>query len=311
MAINFPANTVNNQIYVANNGTNWIFSNTKNVWSVVSQSTYQVSVATTNVWVNPTTSNTMGMYQVSGAKKIEVAPYTNIVHNTISLGAQTLGYNASADVYYNLVTIPRSLDANTDALFCNLMNSSVTGGSWDYANVYIGGVLYTYGNDVYFNELANSEFYIFQVNVPDGEGDPLINIAENDPINISFDFRPSQPWFDPAELGFTNFKGAKISYHAYIDGANGFSEICDFYYVRPRFDRQYEHDSVTGTRIITRNGTPGDLTDYDHPIQDAYMTEFYYNDNKVYFSNWTHPNYAFSGNLHIQWTGTVWTTADK
>lgn len=310
MSINFPSNPANNEIFVANNGTNWIFSNTKNIWSVVSQSTYQVSTTTANVWVNPTTSNTMGMYHVSGAKFIETAPYTNIVHNTISLGVQTLGYNVEGNFYNATLTIPRSLDANTDILLCNLVNNVIQG-TWDYANVYINGALYTDSSNVSFNEGANAEFYMIQVQVPDDEVWGEIIIQENDPINISFDYRPTQPWFDPVELGFTNFKGAKITYHGYIDGANGFSEIGDIYYVRPRFDTSYDNDSnILGT-VKTRNGTPGDLTDYNNEFQGASLTDFYYNDNKIYFTHYGHPNYQFCGNLHVQWTGTVWTTPDR
>lgn len=307
MSINFPSNPSNNQIFVANNGTNWIFSNTKNVWSVVSQSTYQVAVTTANTWSNPNTGNTFGMYQTSGSKYIVTNPTQSLSYNAVSIGTQFLGRNVATDVYNQNIKIPRSLDANTDYILRGIANNNSIFAQINQSIV-VEGVSYNFGSAE-----TDASFYTFNLyNVPDTYGNEIV-IESGNTINVSVTYRSPQVWFDPEELGFTDFRAAKLDYRAYVDGIDGFTEINTIHYAKPiksispyysDFTSLYVYNS--SQKLLPIRTTSNNQTAF---YQSAYFTELWSNEhgNKLYYINYTDPVDYLPGNLFIQWAGTVWT----
>lgn len=306
MSINFPSNPSNNQIYVANNGTNWIFSNTKNVWSVVSQSTYQVAVTTANTWTNPNTGNTFGMYQTSGSKYIITNPVQNASHNTVSIGTQFLGYNASSDTINVRLKIPRSIDANTDYILEHFANNDYIYTTFN-RTIVVEGVSY----NTFDAWETDALFYNFDLLIQDVPNDSEIVIESGNTINLAVTYRLQQAWFDPEELGFTDFRAAKLDYRAYVDGANGFTEINTVYYAKPNrninaYTSRLEDIYINNQyKLPIRTTSNNETSIYKSVVfLDTYMPE---HGNKLHYLNFVDPVDSPPGNLFIQWAGTVWT----
>ena len=115
--------------------------------------------------------------------------------------------------------------------------------------------------------------------------------GENITVNISY-IREAQPWFDPQALGYNNFRGAKIAYRAYIDGIEGYNEIGEIFYSSSDDNTNYE---TNYTRVKSKSAT-----------QTANLN-IRKSTNKLHYENTS----VTPGNLHIQWTGTVWTGQDR
>ena len=283
-----------------------------------------------NTFVNTDSGNTFSMFTISGASRLSLDIPSFQTINAVSFVTQELGYNVETDTSNSYIHITR--DANVDSVLLDWFNSNIFPLS---ANVSIVS-----NTSIATNSMAprgyDNEKYVFSdvtfFPVGGGEG-ALVNIPQGEPLQIKIlTGRPRKAWFDPEALGITNFIGAEVKYMAHVDGANGFTEISSILYTRPYYKGAYvtsEGGQLAGDLVRKLNGAKGDNSDarpygsyeiwqsayFDKDIPAVNNNKVV--DNKLYYYNDTYnsddlPNSLYSaGNLHIQWTATVWTGADR
>lgn len=220
-----------------------------------------------NTWVSPQTSNTYGMLQVSGVSRV-VLPASNTANVNSALTRTVIG----SQVY-----LPRN--TQLDSIFFPIWNGTV-----DQPDFLI--TVGANSSDGFISTYSNTE-WILTFN------DGPITYATGSPVNVFITYVPEpQPWFDPVALGYTDFRCAKIAYHAHIDNVNSFNEVGEIFYTAS--DDNSDHDTAQ-TKVVSSN----DAQDVDLNIRKS--------TDKLYYRNLSVP----AGNLHIQWTGTVWTGKDR
>lgn len=221
---------------------------------------------TSNSWVSPQTSNSYNVIQVAGATRVTLpAP------NTATLNAISNRTGSAYEVYIlrnptsNAILQPiwdSNIDTSELKLYINGSNST--------------GFITTYN--------ANEWVLIYD----DG---PISYTANVTNVDISITYTPEpQPWFDPVALGFTDFRGAKLDYHAYVDNIQGFNRVGTVTYVAA--------DDYYNTNDSGYNGS-NSTQNVDLNIRK--------NTDKLHYRNESAP----AGNLHIQWSGVVFTGRDR
>ena len=221
-----------------------------------------------NTWVSPQTSNTYSMFQVSGATRVVLPAANTATLNTVSNRTGT-----AYEVYILKNTISDTIlqpiwdgDIDTSELRIFINGNSSTG----------------------FITTYNSNEWVLLYDA----GSPASYTANVTNVDISITYTPeSQVWFDPATLGYTNFRGAKLFYHAYIDNTRGFNQVGEIMYAASdglRYSTYYQDE----------------VSRYDNQNISLNVRK---SDDKLYYRNTDSP----AGNLHIQWSGIVWTGADR
>jgi hypothetical protein len=249
---------------VANDGTG---DGLRTAFTKVNSNFTELYTQTSNTWVSPQTSNTYSVIHVSGATRVTLpAP------NTASINSISNRTGTAYEVYILKTAEINSIlqpiwdgDENTNEFRIFIDGNSST------------GFITTYNTD---------EWVLLYEDGP-------VSYTENvSNVDISIIYRSTpQPWFDPDALGITNFRGAKLFYHAYVDELRGFNQIGEVRYAASdglRYevdydseDSRYDNQNIS---VVGRRST-----------------------DKLHYSNSSSP----SGNLHIQWTGVVWTGRDK
>lgn len=249
---------------VANDGTG---DGLRTAFTKVNSNFTELYSQTSNTWVNPQTSNTYNVIHVSGATRVTLPASNTASINTVS--------NRTGTAYEVYILKSAEVDAILQPIWDNDIDTNEL-------RIFIGG-----NSSTGFITTYNANEWVLLYD--DG---PISYTANVSNVDISITYRPEpQPWFDPEALGITNFRGAKLFYHAYVDNANGFNQIGEIIYSASdgeRYSSQYQSDN-------SRNEN-----------QNIGLTARQSTD-KLHYSNSSSP----SGNLHIQWSGTVFTGRDK
>ncbi len=248
----------------ANDGTG---DGLRTAFTKVNQNFIEVYSQSSNTWISPTTSNTFNVIQVSGATKVSLPPGNVASVNTVSNRTGT-----AYEVYFLRTT-------EIDDIFMPLWDGDE---NTTELRIYIDGNSST-GFITTYNQ--NEWILIYD----DG---PVSYTANTTNVDISLTYEPTpQPWFDPEALGYTDFRGAKLQYHAYVDNVKGVNRIGQLFYA-----------ASDGLRYSVQS----DYEDSRYDDQNFDVTSRRSTD-KLYYSNSSEPY----GNLHIQWTGVVWTGKDR
>jgi hypothetical protein len=249
---------------VANDGTG---DGLRTAFTKVNSNFTELYAQTSNTWVSPQTSNTYSVIHMSGATRVSLPPSDVASVNTVS--------NRTGTAYE--IYILRN--AEIDAVFQPLWDGDI---DTNEIRIFIDG-----NSSTSFITTYNSNEWVLIYD--DG---PISYIANTTNVDIQLTYQPTpQVWFDPEALGITDFRGAKLFYHAYVDNTRGFNQIGEIRYVASdgenynvdydSEDSRYDNQNIS---LVGRQST-----------------------DKLYYSNSDTP----SGNLHIQWTGVVWTGRDK
>jgi hypothetical protein len=256
---------------VANDGTGdtlkLAMTKTNNNFTELYTQVTNINKSISNTWVSPQTSNTYTMVTVSGATRVTLPSSSSASVNTVTSRSE-LG---------NQVYVPRN--TQNDAVFMPLYNGDVEDSSF----------LINVDGDISpgsVTSYSNTEWVLVLNNGP-------ISYTQGDSVAVSITYIPNpQAWFDPDVLGYTNFRGAKISYHAFIDNSQKFNEVGEIFYTASDDSLNY---NTQHTYVRSRNSTQSANLDYRKST------------NKLHYRNTSIP----AGNLHIQWHGTVWTGQDR
>lgn len=297
-----------------------------------------------NSWINPITSNTWNVIQMTGTSYVEWPADNTASINTYSVYDETPWIDDANTIFFSIPD-----DPSTNTLITSMTTGDSTYGlSSPLRYVYISGNVYNFGFNYWTRDqvydAANSRWNL-SATALNGISEVPLTLAANTNVDIQIYFTaPPQKWFDPDALGITDFRGAKISYRAYIDGANGFSEIADYSYMVPHYRgnfgtlgssivrqldvqdfSEYAHPQgyssrrssianyITRTRI--KSGTTGDYSDYNDINNLQSINLLLEIDKGLAYRNYNSKDpYYFEGdvpgNLHIQWVATVWTGKD-
>lgn len=241
------------------------FTKTNNNFAELYSQVSNVSKTISNTWVSPQTSNTYNLINISGASRV-VLPAANTI--TLTTYATRNGTDTSS------VYIPKTVQ-NDDVLEPIFENQTeISSLSISVNEISSQGSIS--GSD------EDEWILVFD--------DNLVSYSTNDVVEVLVTYvKTPQPWFDPQALGITDFRAAKVDYHAYVDNANGFNRVGEIMYTSSVDDFAVEEMFVYNT-TSTQN------------VSLSIRNET----NKLHYKNYSIP----SGNLHIQWTAKVWTGKD-
>jgi len=252
---------------------------------------------TSNSWVSPITSNLWNVVQTSGASYVNLGDLLRV------------SINATA-TYSNTNITDIVLTANVQAN--NILNSY-----WNNVDPYndiLDILSYTYINGNTYNwfgvDLLEGNKWIVYT---DGTNETL---SAGDPIDLSIAFMPAKKAWINFDNIVSDFRGAKLTYHARIDAAaNGYTEIGEIsciktsegitaYDVAHTLTSNWQlnnQSDLNQNPEMYRLRTPLSPATYNGATRYHTPSILAANGNTLcYFTN-TYPY----GNLHIQWSGTV------
>jgi hypothetical protein len=225
-----------------------------------------VNARISNTWISPQTSNAFNVITVSGATRVSL-PASNVAYlNTTTTRAET------GDSVY----IPKNV--STTSILEPIFNGSKETLQF----------LITVSGNTSEGSISNynSDEWILTYN------DDPVSYSNNANVSIQLTYiREPQPWFDPTALGFTNFRGAKLDYHAYVDNTEGFNRIGQIIY-------------SAGDNLYNSNDLYIDSTQQVQNV-DVSIRQ---GTDKLHYKN---ISTIAVGNLHIQWSGTIWLGRDR
>lgn len=228
---------------------------------------YNLTSEISNTWINPQTSNTFNVIQVSGATKVSLPP-----GNTASLNTVSNRTGSALEVY--VLKNPQS-NAIFQPIFAGNTNTSE--------------FTITIGSNTSSGSINSETSFEWVLLYNDG---PISYDANVSTVNVSIIYESTpQPWFDPEELGITDFRGAKLFYHAYVDKSGSFNQIGEIMYSASdglRYGSQNQYDD---SRYLKQN--------INLSVRQS--------TDKLHYRNTS----TLSGNLYIQWSGVVFTGKDR
>lgn len=249
---------------VANDGTG---DGLRTAFTKVNSNFTELYSQTANSWVSPQTSNSYNVIQVSGATRVTLP-----TPNTATLNAISNRTGTAYEIY--ILKNPTS-NAILQPIWDNIIDTS-------NFTIFINGN----SSDGFITTQNSNEWVLLY-----DTGGPVSYTANvtNVDVSITYTAEP-QPWFDPVALGYTNFRGAKLDYHAYVDNIQGFNRVGTVTYVAA--------DDYYNTNDNGYNGS-NSTQNVDLDVRK--------NTDKLHYRN----NSAPAGNLHIQWSGVVFTGRDR
>lgn len=249
---------------VANDGTG---DGLRTAFTKVNSNFTELYSQTSNSWVSPQTSNTYNVIQVFGATRVTLPAPNTATINSVS--------NRTGTAYEVYILKNPTVDAILQPIWDGDIDTSGF-------TIFVGAN----SSDAFITTYNSNEWVILF----DSQTRPTYtaNVTNVD-ISITYTAEP-QPWFDPAALGYTDFRGARLDYHAYVDNVQGFNRIGTVTYVAA--------DDYYNTNDNGYNGS-NSTQDVDLNIRR--------NTDKLHYRN----NSAPAGNLHIQWSGVVFTGRDR
>lgn len=242
------------------------FTKTNNNFTELYSQVSNVSKTISNTWVSPQTSNTYNLINMSGASRV-VLPVANT--ETLTTYATRNGTDTSS------LYIPKTTQINNVLQPIYDEETEISGLSISINELSSQGTIA--GSD-------EDEWNLTFV-------DNLVSYSINDTVEILITYiKTPQPWFNPQTLGITDFRAAKIDYHAYVDNANGFNRVGEIMYATALDNYSVQESFLYSTNTSTQNVSLSVRNGTD----------------SLHYKNISIP----SGNLHIQWTAKIWTGKD-
>lgn len=249
---------------VANDGTG---DGLRTAFTKVNSNFTELYSHTSNTWVNPQTSNTFNVVHVTGVSVVSLPSPNTASINTVS--------NRTGTAYEVYILKNEQVNAILQPLWDGDDDASEI-------RIFIDG-----NTSTAFITTYNADEWVLLY-----EDDRVSYTANVTNVDISITYEPTpQPWFDPAALGITNFRAARLAYHAYIDNTSGFNQVGEIKYVASdglRYDVNHNYER---SRYDSQNISLSVRRSTD----------------KLYYGNSSVP----AGNLHIQWTGVVFSGRDR
>lgn len=271
----------------------------RGAFSKTNQNFTELYGQTSNSWVSPITSNTWNVVQTSGASYVNVGDPLRISINAVATYS-----NTDSDLV---------ISANTQA-------NNVLSDNWNNIEPYhdiinIVSRIYINGNTYNWSGLDAQEGNTWMTYLGQQE-----TWTAGDPIDISLVFMPiKKAWINFDNI-ISDFRGAKLTYRVRVDGANGYNEIGEISCIKTNDSSNINAVDVAYTRTAnwSYSATSDNVSLDQFPGFRARIPLYpaiYDNANTMYqIPSITEAtgnslcyatiNYPY-GNLHIQWSGTV------
>lgn len=272
----------------------------RGAFSKTNQNFTELYTQSSNSWVSPITSNSWNVVQASGASYVNVGDPLRISINAVA-------------TYSNTDVTDIVISANTQA-------NTVLASAWDSIEPYhdiisLVSRMYVNGNTYNWDGLDAQEGNTWMIYLAAQE-----TLAAGDPVDISLVFMPvKKAWINFDNI-VSDFRGAKLTYRVRVDGANGYTEIGEISCIKTNDSSNIDSVDVAYTskgqwpyadssdntvlnqfpaRRARKPLYPAIYDGVNTRYQIPSITEA--NGNSLYYST---VNYPY-GNLHIQWSGTV------